>query len=49
MIPIMNSALTTVLMVVQTGPQNEGITMLNATDKIIEHQTGLLNLAGQDA
>ena len=45
----MNRALTTVLMVVQTEPQNEGTTMFNATDKIINHKTGLLNLAGQDA
>jgi transcriptional regulator of acetoin/glycerol metabolism len=26
-------------------PQNEETTMLNTTDKIIKHKTGLLNLA----
>ncbi|WP_211235989.1 hypothetical protein [Leisingera aquimarina] len=26
-------------------PQNEEATMLNTTDKIIKHKTGLLNLA----
>ncbi|MHA3915627.1 Fic family protein [Halovulum sp. GXIMD14793] len=33
-----------VLMVVRTKPSNEGTTMLNSTDKIIKHKTGLLNL-----
>ena len=32
-------------MVVQTKPLNEETTMLNTTDKIIKHKTGLLNLA----
>ena len=42
-------ALTNVLMVVQTEPQNEETTMLNAADKIIKHKTGLLNFAEQGA
>jgi transposase InsO family protein len=32
-------------MVVRTKPQNKETTMLNTTDKIIKHKTGLLNLA----
>lgn len=28
-------------------PQNEDSTLLNTTDKIIKHKTGLLNLAGE--
>jgi hypothetical protein len=34
-----------VLMVVQTQPQNEETTMLNTSEKVIKHKTGLLNLA----
>ncbi len=34
-----------VLMVVRTKPQNGETTVLNTTDKIIRHKTGLLNLA----
>ena len=32
-------------MEVRTQPQNGETTMLNTTDKIIRHKTGLLNLA----
>ncbi len=39
--------MVTVLMVVQTKPQNEETTMLNTTDKIIKHKVGLLNLADE--
>ncbi len=30
---------------VQTKPSSKGTTMLNSTDKIMKHKTGLLNLA----
>lgn len=41
----MKGAMVTVLMVVQTKPQNKETTMLNTNDKIIKHKVGLLNLA----
>jgi winged helix-turn helix protein len=34
-------------MVVRTKPSKKETTMLNTTDKIIKHKTGLLNLAEQ--
>lgn len=37
--------MVTVLMVVQTKPQNKETTMLNTNVKIIKHKVGLLNLA----
>jgi len=42
---LLKGAMVTVLMVVQTKPQNKETTMLNTNEKIIKHKVGLLNLA----